>query len=46
MADDTAVTARKKITLPNGKVFMYMDMTLKSITPKTFEILKSGLLKK
>jgi hypothetical protein len=46
MADDSAVTARKKVTLPDGRVVMYMDMTLKAITPKTFEILKKGLMKK
>ena len=46
MADDSAGTARKKVTGPDGKVIMYMDMTLKGITPKTFEILKAGLMKK
>ena len=46
MADDTAGTARKKITGPDGNVLMYMDMTLKGITPKTFEILRTGLMKK
>ncbi len=46
MADDSVGTARKKVTLPNGDVYMYMDMTLKSVTPKTYEILKAGLLKK
>jgi hypothetical protein len=45
MADDSAGCARKKITGPDGKVLMYMDMTLKAITPKTFEILKTGLMK-
>ena len=44
--DDSVITARKKVTGPDGKVFMYMDMSLQAITPKTFEILKAGLLKK
>lgn len=46
MADDSVITARKKVSGPDGKVFMYMDMSLKGITPKTFEILKRGLTKK
>jgi hypothetical protein len=46
MADDSAATARKKVIAPNGQVVMYMDMTLKAVTPKTFEILRAGLLKK
>jgi hypothetical protein len=46
MADETVGTARKKISGPDGKVIMYMDMSLKGITPKTFEILRAGLLKK
>jgi hypothetical protein len=46
MSDDSVITARKKVTGPDGKVLMYMDMSLKGITPKTFEILKAGLLKK
>lgn len=46
MADDSMITARKKVSGPDGKVSMYMDMSLKSITPKTFEILKAGLLRK
>jgi hypothetical protein len=37
--------ARKKITGPDGKVIMVMDMTLKSTTKETFEILTSALLK-
>src|SRR5262249_7038141 len=36
MADDSVGTARKKISGPDGKVIMYMDMSLKGITPKTF----------
>ncbi len=39
-------TARKKITTPDGKVLMYMDMSLKATTPETFEILSAALLKK
>ena len=46
MADDSVGTARKKVTGPDGKVIMYMDMSLKGITPKTFEILRAGLMKK
>jgi len=46
MADDSFGTARQKLTGPDGKVFMYMDISLKSITPKTFEILRAGLMKK
>ena len=45
MTDPSAVTARKKISAPNGKVYMYMEMTLTSITPTTFEILVAGLKK-
>ena len=46
MADDSAITARKQVIGPDGTVFMYMDMTLKGITPKTYSILRAGLLKK
>ena len=46
MADPSAGTARKKVIGPDGKVIMYMDMTLTEITPKTFEILRAGLMKK
>jgi hypothetical protein len=46
MADDSMITARKKVTGPDGKVYMYMDMSLKGITPKTFQILRAGLIKK
>ena len=38
--------ARKKITGPDGKVIMFMDMTLKSTTKEAFDILTSALLKK
>lgn len=46
MPDDSVISARKKVSSPDGKVFMYMDMGLKGITPKTYEILRTGLLKK
>lgn len=46
LADDSVGSARKKLTGPDGKVIMYMDMSGKSITPKTFEILRAGLVKK
>jgi hypothetical protein len=46
MADDSVITARKKVSDPDGKILMFMDMSLKEITPKTFEILKAGLTRK
>ena len=46
MADPSAVTARKKIFGPDGKVIMFMDVTMKTITPQTFEILSKALLNK
>ncbi len=46
MAYDSVITARKKVSDPDGKFLMYMDMTHKTVTPKTFEILKAGLMKK
>jgi hypothetical protein len=46
MADDSVGTARKKVTAPDGKVLMYMDMSLKAVTPKTFQILRAGLMKR
>ena len=46
MSDDSVITARKKVSGPDGRVIMYMDMSLKSVTPKTFEILAAGLLRK
>jgi hypothetical protein len=45
-ADESFGTARLKLTRSDGKVLMYMDISLKSITPKTYEILRAGLLKK
>jgi biopolymer transport protein ExbD len=45
MADDSVIVARKKISAPDGKVLMFMDMSLKSVTPKTYDILRATLLK-
>jgi hypothetical protein len=38
--------ARKRISGPDGKVIMIMDMTMKSTTKHAYEILTSALLKK
>lgn len=46
MTDDSVITARKTVTAPDGKKLMHMEMSLKGISPKTFEILAAGLLKK
>jgi hypothetical protein len=46
LADDQVGTARKKVIGPDNQVLMYMDMSLKAITPKTFEILRIGLMRK
>jgi len=46
LVDASVGTARQKLTGPDGKVMMFMDLTLKSVTPKTYEILREGLLKK
>jgi hypothetical protein len=46
MADPSVLVARKKLTGPDGKVIGFMDGTAKSITPQTFMILSSSLLKK
>jgi len=46
MPDDSIITARKKVIAPNGQVMLYMDETVKAITPKTFEVLRAGLRKK
>lgn len=46
LADPSVGCARKKVIGPDGKVLMYMDITLKAITPKTFELLSAALLKK
>ena len=46
MADPSVLVARKRISAPNGMTIGFMDITLKSITPQTFTILSSSLLKK
>jgi hypothetical protein len=46
LADPSAAVARKKIVGPDGKVIMYMDVTLKTVTPETFKILSKALIKK
>ena len=46
MTDPNVLVARKKLTGPDGKVIGFMDGTAKSITPQTFTILSSSLLKK
>jgi hypothetical protein len=46
MADPSVCVGRKKISSPDGKVVSVMDVTLKSITPKTFEMLSAALVKK
>ena len=46
LADESFGTARQKLTGPDNKVFLYMDISLKSTTPKTYEILRAGLMKK
>jgi hypothetical protein len=45
MTDDSMITARKKLTGPDNKVFMYMETSGKAISPKTFEVLRAGLKK-
>jgi hypothetical protein len=45
-ADESVGTARKKVIGPDDQVLMYMDMSLKGITPKTFEVLRAGLMKR
>jgi hypothetical protein len=46
LADPSVGSARKKLTGPDGRVLMYMDMSLKAVTPGTYEILRAGLKKK
>ena len=46
LADESFGTARQKLTGPDNKVLMYLDISLKGITPKTYEILRAGLMKK
>jgi hypothetical protein len=38
--------ARKKLTTPDGKVLMYMDLALKSTSREAFEILSAAVLNK
>jgi hypothetical protein len=45
MNDPGILVARKKVSGPNGRVFMYMDVALKAVTPETFRILATNLLK-
>jgi hypothetical protein len=45
MTDPGALVARKKIFTPDGTVVMYMDITLKTVTPATFSIISESLLK-
>lgn len=45
MTDPAVLVARKKIFAPNGTVIMYMDITLKAVTPATFSIISENLLK-
>jgi hypothetical protein len=46
MADPSLITARMKVTGSDDKVIMYMDVSLKEITPKTFEVLRGALIRK
>ena len=46
MSDPSVLTARKTVTGADGKVLVRMDMTLKAVTPATFEVLAAGLTRK
>ena len=46
LADPAVCVGRKKITAPDGKVVLFMDITLNRITPGAFELLAGALLKK
>ena len=46
MTDPAVLIARKRISGPDGKVYIYMDITLKAVTRQTFETLANALLKK
>jgi hypothetical protein len=46
MSDPDSIVARKKITDLTGKVLLYMDISGRSISPQSFEILTSALLKR
>ena len=43
---DSEQKADQKVTGADGKVLVYMDISFRNITPKTYEILRAGLLKK
>ncbi len=45
LVDPSVVTARKKLYLKDGTVIEYMDITLKSVTQQTFQILTNAVLK-
>lgn len=45
LSDPSVATARKKVTGPDGKVILYMDIPMKAITRATFESLAACLLK-
>ena len=44
MADRASASGRKRISAPDGKVISVMDVTLKAITPQTFEMLSAALV--
>jgi hypothetical protein len=46
LADPSVLVARKRISAPDGKIIGLMDITAKNITPQTFTILSTSLLKK
>ncbi|MDQ2868124.1 MAG: hypothetical protein M3R59_06925 [Verrucomicrobiota bacterium] len=43
MIDPSVLVARKKISAPDGTALMYMDISLKAVTPLTFTILSESL---
>lgn len=45
MASPDIGCARKRLTTPDGKVLMYMDLALKSTSRETFETLAAALVK-
>ena len=45
LSDESCGSARQRFTW-KGKGTSYRDLTLKEITPKTYEILRAGLMKK
>ena len=46
MTDDSVGTARQKIIGKDKQIVMYRELTLKGISPKTYEILRAGLMKR